>query len=52
MNQPTQQELIELGKKMLARQEADKARSKVVAHAVKKLIYSHKEEYQKYLKEG
>lgn len=43
---PTNEELIELGKKTLALREKDKKRTKAVSTAVKQLIAAHKDEYQ------
>ena len=48
---PTDKELMEAGRKALAAKDKEKARSKVTASAVKRLIAAHKEEYQSYLAE-
>ena len=47
---PTNEELVELGKKALAAKEKDKARTKKAAEAVRKLINAHRDEYEGYLK--
>ena len=46
---PTNEELIALGKKVLAQKEKDKTRAKATAVAIQKLIAAHQEEYAGYL---
>ena len=47
----TNEELIELGKKMLAQKAKDKAKARAVTHATQKLVAAHRAEYEKYLAE-
>ena len=47
----TTAQLIELGKKTLARQEKEAKRAEAYNTAVKKLKASHEPEFEKYLKE-
>lgn len=49
---PTNEELIELGRKALVQKDKDKARTKAAATAVRMLINAHKDEYQGYLKKA
>lgn len=46
---PTDAELIELGKKVIAQRDRDKVRGKAAAAAIKKLIAAHRPEYEGYL---
>jgi len=46
---PTNEELIQEGKKALALKEKDRARTKAKAFAIKRLIAAHKGEYEEYL---
>jgi len=46
---PTNEELIQEGKKALALKEKDKARTRAKALAIKMLITAHQEEYEEYL---
>ena len=48
----TDAELIELGKKTVAAREKDKARTKAIAEATKKLIAAHLPEYKGYLEKA
>jgi hypothetical protein len=48
----TNEQLIALGKKILANRERDKLRAKARNSAIKKLIATHEAEFQKYLKEA
>ena len=45
----TEKEIMDAGRKALAQKEKDKAKSKVTALAVKKLIANHQDEYDGYL---
>lgn len=47
---PTNEEIMEAGRKALAAKEKDKKRTKRVAEATRKLIAAHKDEYDGYLK--
>ena len=46
---PTQEELIEAGRKAFAAKDREKKRTKAVAEATKKLIAAHRPEYDGYL---
>lgn len=49
MATPTNEELIALGKKVLAQKEKDKVRAKAAAKAVRTLIQAHQAEYDELL---